>query len=218
MLPATLSATAYLRRDWIAALALALITFAAFSPAFDCEFVNLDDSAYVVHNRNVTDGLSMPGTTWAFTTFYVANWHPLTWLSLQLDASLWRKADGTPNPFGFHLANVLLHAANAALLFLALRSLTGTYWPSVATAAPLRRSSAPGRVRRLGYRAQGRPERFLRIAGPVGVCRLCPPAVGATLPCGGGLLRVELAGQADAGDAAVPVARARLVAVAGAAL
>ena len=64
---------------------------------------------------------------WAFTTFTQANWHPLTWLSLQLDASIWGD-----KPFGFHLVNVVLHAANAALLFLALRALTGSFGRSAA--------------------------------------------------------------------------------------
>jgi tetratricopeptide (TPR) repeat protein len=59
----------------------------------------------------------------------MGNWHPLTWLSLELDASLWGL-----DPRGFHLTNVLLHAANAALAFLALRSLTGAFWRSAAVA------------------------------------------------------------------------------------
>jgi tetratricopeptide (TPR) repeat protein len=118
----------------LAAVVLAGLTFAVFSPALTCEFVNLDDSIYVVQNYRVKEGLTADGVRWAFTTFYAANWHPLTWLSLQLDATLSKKPDGGLDPYGFHLTNVLLHASNAALLFLALRSLTGAYWPAVATA------------------------------------------------------------------------------------
>jgi Flp pilus assembly protein TadD len=113
----------------VAAAVLAGIAFAAFAPALRCGFVNFDDPFYVSKTPPVRGGLSWEGTRWAFTTFRVANWHPLTWLSLQLDASVW----GT-EPWGFHLTSVLLHAANAALLFLALRALTGAFWRSAAVA------------------------------------------------------------------------------------
>ncbi len=129
------------RRDWLAAATLAGITFAAFWPALGCEFINYDDPDYVSRNPHVTAGISLDGVRWAFTSFECSNWHPLTWLSLQADAALFG-----PNPRGFHLTNVLLHCANAALAFLALRSLTGAYWRSLAAAVlfavhPLRAES-----------------------------------------------------------------------------
>ncbi len=117
------------RSSGLAALGLAALAFAAFVPALRCGFVNFDDPSYVSKTPQVLGGLSREGVRWAFTTFRVANWHPLTWLSLQLDASLWGA-----EPRGFHLTNVLLHAANAALLFLALRALTGGFWRSAAVA------------------------------------------------------------------------------------
>jgi tetratricopeptide (TPR) repeat protein len=117
------------RRDWLAAAVLAGVAFAALAPALACDFVNFDDFTYVVRNPQVKGGLSSAGVRWAFTTSRAANWHPLAWLSLQLDATLFG-----PGPLGFHLTNVLLHAANAALLFLALRSLTGAYRRSAAVA------------------------------------------------------------------------------------
>jgi tetratricopeptide (TPR) repeat protein len=121
--------TPHTRRDWIAAAVLAFVAFVAFWPALDCGFVNLDDPDYVTRNKSVTDGLTGAGFRYAFTASGVGNWHPLTWLSLQLDATF-SKMD----PFGYHLTSVLLHAANAALLFLALRSLTGAFWRSGAVA------------------------------------------------------------------------------------
>ena len=99
----------------------AAATLVAFAPALACKFVNFDDPNYVLQNEHVLDGITPDGARWALTTFAQANWHPLTWLSLQLDASIWGR-----NPLGFHLTNVVLHAVNAALLFLALRTLTGT--------------------------------------------------------------------------------------------
>jgi tetratricopeptide (TPR) repeat protein len=94
------------------------------------EFVSFDDYHYVRNNPNVHVGLSVEGLSWAFTNFYAIHWHPLTWLSLQLDYEL----HGL-NPRGFHLTNLLLHAANAVLLFLALRWSTGNVWPAAVVAA-----------------------------------------------------------------------------------
>ena len=50
-------------------------------------------------------------------------WGPLTWLSLMLDSQLYGRNAG-----GYHLTNVLLHAATAVLLFLVLRRMTGRVW------------------------------------------------------------------------------------------
>jgi len=67
---------------------------------------------------------------WAFTTGHASNWHPLTWLSLQLDAQLF----GT-QAWGYHLTNLVLHVANALLLLLLLWKMTGAWWPSALVAA-----------------------------------------------------------------------------------
>ena len=122
------------RQVWLVAAALAGIAFLAFAPALRFEFVSLDDNDYVTQNPHVREGLSIKGLVRDFKTLEVANWHPLTWLSLQLDASLWNTSHGEPDPLGFHFTNVLLHAANAALLFLALRALTGAFWRCAAVA------------------------------------------------------------------------------------
>jgi tetratricopeptide (TPR) repeat protein len=122
------------RRDWLTAAAIAAVACAVFWPALRGEFLSYDDPDYVTGNPHVRQGLNAEDMLRAFTTFQVANWHPLTWLSLQLDSTLWRASDGEPEPAGFHLTNVLLHAGSAAMLFLALRSLTGAFGPSAATA------------------------------------------------------------------------------------
>ena len=85
--------------------------------AFD--FVSLDDDVYVTRNAMVRSGLTLSGAVWAFTTSHAANWHPLTWLSLMLDASL-----GGARPAVYHGTNALLHALNSLLLFLALACMT----------------------------------------------------------------------------------------------
>jgi tetratricopeptide (TPR) repeat protein len=98
--------------------ALAIMTLAVFSWSCGNDFVNYDDGIYVTENPSVRAGLTAEGVGWAFTTFHAGNWHPLTWLSLQLDAQIYGI-----QPWGFHLTNVLLHTANTVLLFWALLAL-----------------------------------------------------------------------------------------------
>jgi len=119
-------------RSRVALLAVALValTLAAFLPVVRCGFVNFDDNRYVSENAMVQRGLTLDGVRWAFTTGELANYHPLTWVSLMLDRTLW--GDGA---LGFHLTNVALHAANAVLLYLVLRRMTGATWRSLLVAA-----------------------------------------------------------------------------------
>jgi Flp pilus assembly protein TadD len=111
-------------------VALLLTTGAAYWRACTCGLVNYDDAAYVRDNPHVTGGLSRENLAWALTCLYQSNWHPLTWLSLQLDAQLFGG-----RAWGFHLTNVLLHAGNVLLLFAVLRRLTGAAWRSALAAA-----------------------------------------------------------------------------------
>jgi len=110
---------------------LGLLTGIAYFQVLGHGFVNLDDRVYVSENPMVLEGLSPAGTLWAFTTFASANWHPLTWLSLQLDAQLF----GVDGAWGFHLHNVLLHLANVLLLYFLLCYTTAARWRSLLVAA-----------------------------------------------------------------------------------
>ena len=123
-----------MRRHWneetgctFAAIALSLLVAAVFLPAVRCGFVDWDDGRYVFNNNDVLAGLS-PRTFWmAWTTVTFHNWAPLTTLSYLVDTSLF----GT-QPWGYHLTNVLLHAATSGLLFVALTRMTGNPWRSLA--------------------------------------------------------------------------------------
>ena len=114
---------------WICAL-LALGVVAVYWPVVGYGFVNYDDPEYVSVNPHIMAGLSWPGVVWAFTTFYAANWHPLTWLSYMLDAQLFGF-----HPQVYHIINVLFHAANTMLLFWLLKRLTSALWRSAFVAA-----------------------------------------------------------------------------------
>ena len=102
----------------------------AFGQTVRYEFFNLDDDTYVYENPQVSRGLSAEGIAWAFTQSHDANWHPLTWISLMLDCQVYGLSAG-----GYHLTNVLLHAATAVLLFLVLQRMTGDFWPGALVAA-----------------------------------------------------------------------------------
>ena len=113
-----------------AALLLALATAAVFARAVGNGFVDYDDGLYVTANRHVLGGLSWTGIRWAATSFDASNWHPITWISHMIDASLFGA-----NPAGHHAVNVLFHCANAVLVFLLFDSLTGLTGRSAAAAA-----------------------------------------------------------------------------------
>ena len=116
-------------RRWIAGV-LVLLTLAVYAPVRNHEFINYDDSAYVTANPMVQRGLTGEGFIWAFTTYHICNWHPLTWLSHMLDCTLFGI-----NPAGPHLVNVMLHVINAVLVFLLFHRLTGALWRSALVAA-----------------------------------------------------------------------------------
>jgi Flp pilus assembly protein TadD len=110
--------------------ALFLGTALLFARACGNDFVNYDDPDYVTANAHVRGGLTLAGVQWALTSGEASNWHPLTWLSHMLDSSLFGS-----DPRGHHATSVVLHAANAALAFLALLALSGALWPSLLCAA-----------------------------------------------------------------------------------
>jgi tetratricopeptide (TPR) repeat protein len=107
------------RRDAIVSVAVAIVTFALFAQTRHHDYIVYDDPQYVQQNDRVLRGLSWDNTRWAFTTTRMANWHPLAWMSHMLDVELFG-----PTPGPQHLVSVAIHAINAALVFLALSSLT----------------------------------------------------------------------------------------------
>jgi tetratricopeptide (TPR) repeat protein len=98
------------------ATALAMITILAYLPATQCGFI-WDDDAYVTQNTLLTapDGL---WRTW-FSTNQPSQYFPLVFTTFRLEHSIWGL-----NPHGYHITNILLHAANAILVWILLRRLS----------------------------------------------------------------------------------------------
>ena len=111
-------------------LLLIAVTLVAYWGVQNHEFINYDDGLYVTENDRVQAGLTMKSVTWAFTSTHASNWHPLTWLSHMVDCQLFGL-----NPGYHHLTSLLLHIANALMLFLVLKRMTGSVWKSSFIAA-----------------------------------------------------------------------------------
>ena len=54
-------------------IGLTVVTAVVYHQVGSFEFVNLDDKIYVVHNENVTGGLTRDSAVWAFTSGYASN-------------------------------------------------------------------------------------------------------------------------------------------------
>src|SRR5207302_693630 len=130
---------------WVLALLVALVVFAAFAPALSNGFVNWDDDVNITDNPHFR-GFSAAHLRWMFTTTLMGHYIPLTWLTLALDYALWGM-----NPRGYHLTSVLLHALDAALVFLVARRLLRDAPVGAAAAAALVFGLHPLRVESVAW-------------------------------------------------------------------
>ena len=128
--PGSLSSIWRQNRLLILSALLFAMCLALYAPATGHHFINFDDDRYVYNNVHVMPGLTLAGTQWAFHTFEMGHWHPLTWLSHMLDCQFF---DG--NAASHHFSNTVLHALNGLLLFLLLARATGSVWRSFLVAA-----------------------------------------------------------------------------------
>jgi protein O-mannosyl-transferase len=121
-------------------IGLAALTVVAFLPTLNGQFLNWDDEKNLVTNEGYR-GLGWTQLKWMVTTTLMGHWIPLTWLTLGVNYAL-----GGMAPWGYHLGNVLLHAANALVFFAVARRLlaagtgedggqTAVTWGAVTAAA-----------------------------------------------------------------------------------
>jgi hypothetical protein len=117
------------RNDLLAILLLLLLCIPWFY-TLTLPFCIVDDPYFIVANRYMQNGLSLEDVSWACSTGYGDYWHPLLWLSLMLDETLFGM-----KAWGFHLINTLFHIANTLLLFLFVKKVWGGTWKSFLCAA-----------------------------------------------------------------------------------
>jgi tetratricopeptide (TPR) repeat protein len=107
-----------MRRVWLTSLVLFLATFAVFSRVLVADFVQWDDGISVYENPHI-QGLDWARLRWMFTDAgYGLRYEPLNWLGYALIHQF-----GGLKPFGYHLANLLLHCLNTVLVFAVIRRL-----------------------------------------------------------------------------------------------
>jgi len=97
---------------WLVPVVIVLITGAAFFPVLDNQFVNLDDPVSILGNPHYR-GLGWAQLRWMFTTLHNTLYRPITWITLGADYLLWGM-----QPLGYHLTSLLLHCANALLVYM----------------------------------------------------------------------------------------------------
>ncbi|MGP8239195.1 MAG: hypothetical protein ACLQVW_27805 [Limisphaerales bacterium] len=96
-------------RPWLLALALVVVTLAAYRPAWNAGFI-WDDDKYVTQNPLLTapDGLRR---IW-FSLDSPSQYFPLTYSTFYAERAVWGL-----NPAGYHRVNLLLHVGNALLVW-----------------------------------------------------------------------------------------------------
>lgn len=114
----------------LSCLILIAVVLLPYNRVIHNNFIRYDDDTYITDNTHIKAGLTWTTIKWAFSTYDVSNWHPLTWISHALDCQIFGL-----NPSGHHYVSVLLHAINAVLLFLLLPNATGFRWRSLMVAA-----------------------------------------------------------------------------------
>jgi tetratricopeptide (TPR) repeat protein len=115
---------------WATPVEISLITAVVFLPALRAGFVDWDDPINFLTNPYYR-GLGLRQLRWMLTANVMGHWIPVTWLTFGADYTIWGM-----KPFGYHLTNVVLHSASAAIFYLVARRLLGLAMP---LASPLER-------------------------------------------------------------------------------
>lgn len=105
------------RDRWILLVLIVSVTLVTFLPTLGNDFVRWDDDDNLTENPFYR-GLGWSELRWMWTTTLMGHYIPLTWMTFGLDYLIWGM-----NPAGYHLTNVILHAANAALFYVLVQRL-----------------------------------------------------------------------------------------------
>ena len=102
---------------WLGALAVVVLTLAAHVRGLQGQFVDWDDTTHITRNATIR-GLTFANVRTMFSQPIAKLYCPLTWLSYAVDYQIWGR-----DPFGYHLANLLLHLANTVLVLILVQTL-----------------------------------------------------------------------------------------------
>jgi len=127
-----------MRRVWLTSLVLFLATLAVFSRVLLADFVQWDDDISVYQNPHI-QGLDWTRLRWMFSdASYALRYEPLNWLGYALIYQL-----SGLKPFGYHLANLVLHCLNTVLLFACIRRLLAAGATVVNISGALAQATSP---------------------------------------------------------------------------
>jgi tetratricopeptide (TPR) repeat protein len=107
------------RRVLLLAIAVALLAALPFLPALWNGFVSWDDDRNFLRNPFYR-GLGIAELRWMWSTYHMGHYIPFSWMTLGLDYVLWGM-----DARGYHLTNIVLHAANSVVLFFVSRRVLG---------------------------------------------------------------------------------------------
>jgi len=88
------------------------VTASAFWPVLDGEFLNWDDDRNFLENVSFRE-LGWAQLRWAWSTYHLGVWQPLSWLLLGVQYEL-----GGLDPAVYHATSMILHVANVLMLYL----------------------------------------------------------------------------------------------------
>ncbi len=101
-------------------LGIILLTYGDVS---DHQFLNWDDAQYIVYNSHIHQ-LDFTTLKWIFTTHYMENWHPLTWLVYAINYEIF-----DTNIVGYKYVNMVLHSINSFLVLLLFLQIIQLVYP-----------------------------------------------------------------------------------------
>src|SRR3989344_7084522 len=106
-----------LKHRWMPFIIIPVLTFAAFAINLGNELVLWDD-LLLLKDTKAVHAITWESLKWIFTHFDPELYIPLTFFSYQIDHAI-----GGGESWVFHLTNLLLHIANALLVFSVMRLL-----------------------------------------------------------------------------------------------
>src|ERR1043166_7249545 len=108
-IPAIRESAGWSRNDYFLAATILLLTVVAYIPALHAKYI-WDDNFYVTENKTLRN-LAGLHDIW-FDPSSTPQYYPIVHTTYWIEYHLWGLA-----PFGYHLLNVLVHAANSVLLW-----------------------------------------------------------------------------------------------------
>jgi tetratricopeptide (TPR) repeat protein len=110
---------------FISIFVIILVNIAIYGKTANYDFVNFDDSDYVIENPFIKK-LDKNDVKDIFTKFYFSNYQPLVHLSYALEYKSFKSNAG-----GYHITNTVLHTINGILVLLLIYLITKNVWISL---------------------------------------------------------------------------------------